>query len=64
LTCNQVLQMATVAGAACAQLGHKVGSLTPGKEADIITLDARAPNTAGLNNVPGAIVTLMSLGAF
>jgi 5-methylthioadenosine/S-adenosylhomocysteine deaminase len=59
LTCNQVLQMATVAGAAAAQVGHKVGSLTPGKEADIIMLDARAPNTAGFNNVPGAVVTLM-----
>lgn len=62
LTCDQVLKMATVAGAACAQLGHKVGSLTPGKEADLIMLDARAANTAGFNNVPGAVVTLMDAG--
>lgn len=59
LTCDQVLQMATVAGAKAAQVWHKAGSLTPGKEADIIMLDARAPNTAGFNNVPGAVVTLM-----
>ena len=61
LTCDQVLHMATLTGANAAQLGHKVGSLTPGKEADIIMLDARAPNTAGFNNAPGAVVTLMDV---
>jgi 5-methylthioadenosine/S-adenosylhomocysteine deaminase len=59
LTCNQVLQMATVAGAVCAHVDGKVGTLTPGKEADIIMLEARSLNVAGFNNVPGAIVTLM-----
>lgn len=59
LTCNQVLQMATLAGAAAAQLDHKIGTLAPGKEADMIMLDARAANSAGFNNVPGAVVTLM-----
>ena len=33
--------MATVAGSKHAGLGSKVGSLTPGKEADIIFLDTR-----------------------
>lgn len=61
LTCHQVLQMATIAGAACAHVDHKVGSITPGKEADLIMLDARAANTAGFNNVPGAVVTLMDV---
>jgi 5-methylthioadenosine/S-adenosylhomocysteine deaminase len=41
------------------KLDRKVGSLTPGKEADIILLDAEAINVAPLNNVPGAVVTLM-----
>ena len=59
LTCYQVLQMATVAGAACAHVEDKVGTLTPGKEADIIMLDGRAMNAAGFNNAPGAVVTLM-----
>ncbi len=59
LTCYQVIQMATIAGAKCAHVENKVGTLTPGKEADIIVLDGRASNTAGYNNVPGAIVTLM-----
>ena len=35
------------------------GSLKPGKEADIIILDATALNVAPLNNVPGAVVSLM-----
>ena len=50
--------MATVAGAA-ARLDHKVGTLTPGKEADIIVLDARALNCMPMNNAPGTVVTMM-----
>jgi 5-methylthioadenosine/S-adenosylhomocysteine deaminase len=59
LTSYQVLEMATVAGAVSAGLGDKIGTLTPGKEADIILLNARALNTWPLNNAPGAVVTLM-----
>jgi 5-methylthioadenosine/S-adenosylhomocysteine deaminase len=59
LTCQQVLEMATVAGAVSAGLGDKVGTLTPGKEADIILLKAKTLNTWPLNNAPGAVVTLM-----
>jgi cytosine/adenosine deaminase-related metal-dependent hydrolase len=59
LTCHQVLQMATIAGAVAAHVDHKVGTLTPGKEADIIMLQARALNTWPLNNAPGSVVTMM-----
>ncbi|WP_437976862.1 amidohydrolase family protein [Sorangium sp. So ce295] len=59
LTCRDVIRLATVEGARVAGLSHKVGSLTPGKEADIILLRADAINVAPLNNVPGAVVTLM-----
>jgi 5-methylthioadenosine/S-adenosylhomocysteine deaminase len=51
--------MGTIAGARAAQLDRKVGSLTPGKEADVIVLDASSINTMPLNNAPGAVVTLM-----
>jgi hypothetical protein len=51
--------MATVAGAVSAGLGDKVGTLTPGKEADIILLNARALNTWPLNNAPGSVVAMM-----
>nr|WP_255415202.1 amidohydrolase family protein [Vitiosangium sp. GDMCC 1.1324] len=59
LTCRDVIRFATVEGARVAHLSHKVGSLTPGKEADIVLLRTDAINVAPLNNVPGAIVTLM-----
>lgn len=53
------IRFATIEGARGLKLDHKVGSLTPGKEADIVLLDATALNVAPLNNVPGAVVTLM-----
>jgi len=56
---RDVLRFATVNGAKHLRLDHKVGSLKPGKEADIIILDAEAINVAPLNNVPGAVVSLM-----
>jgi cytosine/adenosine deaminase-related metal-dependent hydrolase len=59
LNVRDVLRFATVNGAKHLRLDGKTGSLTPGKEADIILLDATAPNVAPLNNVPGAVVSLM-----
>ena len=60
LTCRQVIEMATIAGAASNRLLNKIGTLVPGKEADIIVLDARSINTWPINNVPGTIVTMMN----
>jgi 5-methylthioadenosine/S-adenosylhomocysteine deaminase len=59
LKSRDVIRFATVEGARTLGLADKVGTLTPGKEADIILLDANALNVAPLNNVPGAIVNLM-----
>jgi cytosine/adenosine deaminase-related metal-dependent hydrolase len=59
LTTRDVLRFATQEGANDLKLGHKVGSLTPGKEADIIILDAEAINVHPVNVVPGAVVSLM-----
>jgi len=59
LTTRDVLRYATMNGAKALRLDHKVGSLTPGKEADIIILDATRINVAPLNQVPGAVVSLM-----
>ncbi|MGH8697298.1 MAG: amidohydrolase family protein, partial [Burkholderiales bacterium] len=59
LTTRDVLRFATMQGAKDLRLDHKIGSLTPGKEADIIILDAQAINVAPLNVVPGAVVSLM-----
>ncbi|HLG60247.1 MAG TPA: amidohydrolase family protein [Vicinamibacterales bacterium] len=60
VTSRQVIEMATIAGAAATRLLDKVGTLTPGKEADIVVLDARTINTWPMNNVPGTIVTMMN----
>ena len=59
LTSRDVIRFATLQGAKDLKLDRKVGSLTPGKEADIVLLDANAINVAPLNHVPGAVVTLM-----
>jgi len=59
LTTRDVLRYATMNGAKALRLDKTVGSLTPGKEADIIVLDATSLNVAPLNHVPGTVVSLM-----
>jgi cytosine/adenosine deaminase-related metal-dependent hydrolase len=59
LTTRDVLRYGTMNGAKALRLESKVGSLTPGKEADVIILDATSINVAPLNHVPGAVVSLM-----
>jgi 5-methylthioadenosine/S-adenosylhomocysteine deaminase len=59
LTTRDVLRFGTINGAKALGLDGKTGSLTPGKEADIIILDATRINVAPLNQVPGAVVSLM-----
>src|SRR5438477_11515070 len=59
LNVRDVLRFATLNGAKGLRLDGKTGSLTPGKEADILILDATALNVAPLNQVPGAVVSLM-----
>ncbi|MGW0479353.1 amidohydrolase family protein [Nonomuraea sp. NPDC003214] len=59
LTVRDVLRYATVNGAAHLGLGARTGTLTPGKQADLVLLDATALNVAPLNSVPGAVVSLM-----
>lgn len=59
ISCRDVLEMATISGARGANLEHKTGSLTPGKEADIIMVRTDRINVSPICNVPGAIVTLM-----
>ncbi|WP_238367753.1 amidohydrolase family protein [Mesobacterium pallidum] len=59
MQCSDAIRHATMGGAEGLGLSGKVGSLTPGKQADIILLDAEAINVAPLNNAAGAVVTLM-----
>jgi 5-methylthioadenosine/S-adenosylhomocysteine deaminase len=59
LNARDVLRFATINGAKHLRLGDKTGSLKVGKEADIIILDGTALNVFPMNNVPGAVVTMM-----
>jgi cytosine/adenosine deaminase-related metal-dependent hydrolase len=59
LNVRDVLRFATINGAKHLRLDGKTGSLKPGKEADIIILDATALNVTPVNHVPGAVVQMM-----
>jgi cytosine/adenosine deaminase-related metal-dependent hydrolase len=59
LNVRDVLRYATINGAKHLGLDGKTGTLTPGKEADIIILDATHINVFPVNHVPGAVVQMM-----
>lgn len=55
LTARDVLEMATINGARVAGLDGKVGSLTPGKKADIALLDGGAINMTPFHDATTAV---------
>jgi 5-methylthioadenosine/S-adenosylhomocysteine deaminase len=57
---RDVLEFATVGGAANAGLADRIGSLTPGKAADVIVLRTDAANTTPLASVTGAAVSFVN----
>jgi cytosine/adenosine deaminase-related metal-dependent hydrolase len=57
LTATRMLEMATINGAHVAGLEDRTGSLTPGKKADVVVIDATAINVAPIHD-PVAAVTL------
>jgi cytosine/adenosine deaminase-related metal-dependent hydrolase len=57
LTARQMLEIATLNGAHVAGLEDRTGSLTPGKQADIVVIDATAINLAPVHD-PVCAVTL------
>ncbi|MGC2191425.1 MAG: amidohydrolase family protein [Candidatus Dormiibacterota bacterium] len=56
LSSDDVLAFATVEGARALGLEGKIGSLTPGKQADIIVVDTAGPNMFPLNDAVNAVV--------
>jgi cytosine/adenosine deaminase-related metal-dependent hydrolase len=56
LRVRDVVEFATIEGARDNRLDHRTGSLTPGKEADIIMLGMNAINVMPVNDAYGAIV--------
>ena len=62
LNCRDLLEFATIAGARCAQIDRKVGTLTPGKDADIVMLRADRLDIWPLSNAYGTVVNFMNPG--
>ncbi len=58
-TVQQVVEIATMGGARVNHLERRIGSLTPGKEADVLLLRADTINVMPLNHAYGAIVLAM-----
>jgi cytosine/adenosine deaminase-related metal-dependent hydrolase/ribose/xylose/arabinose/galactoside ABC-type transport system permease subunit len=62
ITTRDVLAYATIEGARANGLAHKTGSLTPGKQADVIMLRTDRPNVFPVNDPIGAVVWGMDTG--
>lgn len=56
ITAHDVLDFATLAGARTLRLDDRTGSITPGKQADLIVMDAEAINTMPLHDPVGTLV--------
>ena len=61
IDCNDLLQYATVAGAINTRLEHKVGTLTPGKQADLVLLRADMINVMPVNDMKSAVALNMDV---
>ena len=59
---RDVLECATVNGAVCAGLGDKIGTLAPGKEADIVMIRTDDINLYPSNNAIGTVVAAADRG--
>jgi cytosine/adenosine deaminase-related metal-dependent hydrolase len=55
LTAKDMLKMATLDGAHVAGVEDRTGSLTPGKQADVVVIDARAINVGPIHDPAGAV---------
>jgi 5-methylthioadenosine/S-adenosylhomocysteine deaminase len=56
MTAAETLEMATTGGARVLAADNKIGSLEPGKKADLIVLDLNQPHLTPLYNIPSHLV--------
>ncbi|MFD5558528.1 amidohydrolase family protein [Streptomyces sp. NPDC127068] len=56
LNTRDVIEFATINGAKALRLDHRIGSLTPGKDADVVLLRADGIEMAPMNSAAGAVV--------
>jgi 5-methylthioadenosine/S-adenosylhomocysteine deaminase len=52
----EVIEMLTLKGAVALGLGDRIGSIEPGKQADLCAIDLRAPETQPLHHVASQLV--------
>jgi 5-methylthioadenosine/S-adenosylhomocysteine deaminase len=62
LMIRDVFHCATLGGAHCAGLDDKIGSLTPGKQADVVVIRTDDPNIYPPNNALGVVVQAADRG--
>ncbi len=62
LSARQVLEFATVEGARALRLDRKIGTLSPGKEADLIMIRTTDLNLFPVNDPVGAVVQFANAG--
>jgi 5-methylthioadenosine/S-adenosylhomocysteine deaminase len=60
LTADQVLEIATVNGAKALQMEKEIGSLKPGKKADLIIVDPKCPTPINKNTLSNVIISDMN----
>jgi 5-methylthioadenosine/S-adenosylhomocysteine deaminase len=60
LTCREILAFGTINGARCANVDGKAGTLTPGKDADLLMLKADRLDVWPINNAYATVVNQMS----
>ena len=61
-TTRDMLESATIRGAECCGVGHKVGTLTPGKEADIVLINTNDIHLYPKHNVITSVVEGAHIG--
>ncbi|MQS10985.1 amidohydrolase family protein [Streptomyces kaniharaensis] len=61
-TCRQILEYATIGGARALGLEDRVGSLTPGKSADLVVLRADRPGVVPVYDAARTVVSAMDRG--
>jgi 5-methylthioadenosine/S-adenosylhomocysteine deaminase len=62
VTPRDILEFATIEGARCANLDGRIGTLTPGKEADLLVLRSEGLDLWPHSNAYGTVANLMNPG--